>query len=178
MISKGKGFGEQYFATTNTPDFAKLSPEERINTVLALKSPNDVRFLSQFFEEDCKLHSFKQPTPGTSIATFRFRVERFYCNGAGNLHGGAQALIFDHLTSLAVQATGEVGGWIVPGVSRSLNCTYLRPAPEGCVVLCECEVMSTGKRLALMRGIMKREDNGAIISTCEHDKAFTGTPKI
>ncbi|KAK4496713.1 hypothetical protein PRZ48_012696 [Zasmidium cellare] len=172
MIPKGETWPERYFAVTGDPSFARLGPEERINAVLGVKAPHDRRFLSQFFEEDCKLHSFKQTSPSTSVATFRFRVERYYINAGGSLHGGAQSLIYDHLTSLAIQAVGKPDGWLVPGVSRSLNVTYLRPAPEGTIVLCECEVMAAGKGLALMRGVMRREDDGRVISTCEHDKAF------
>lgn len=178
MIPKGEHWGQKYFALTHTPEFAKLGPEDRIKAVLSVRAPHDVRFLSQFFERDCKLHAFKQTSPTTSVATFRFRVDRFYCNAGGNLHGAAQSLIYDHLTSLAVQAIGQPGGWITPGVSRSLNVTYLRPAPEGTICLCECEVMAVGKGLALMRGVIRREDDGRVISTSEHDKAFIAPPKL
>ncbi|KAF2160370.1 hypothetical protein M409DRAFT_70525 [Zasmidium cellare ATCC 36951] len=178
MIPKGEGWNDKYFAITTNPSFAKLSPEERINAVLSVRAPHDVRFLSQFFEQDCKLHSFKQTSPTTSTVTFRFTVTRFYCNAGGGLHGAAQSLIYDHLTSLAIQAVGQPGGWLVPGVSRSLNVTYLRPAPEGTICLCECEVMAAGKGLALMRGVIRRELDGKVISTCEHDKAFVATQKL
>ncbi|EME38585.1 hypothetical protein DOTSEDRAFT_75934 [Dothistroma septosporum NZE10] len=171
MIPPGEAFFEKYSAITTTEAFLKATPEERINAVLAIKTPHDVRFLSSFWEDQCKLHSFTGTSDTTSTATFKFKVDRFYCNGSGNLHGGAQATIYDVLTSLAMQGIGTPGFWVNGGVSRSLSCTYLRPAPEGTDVLCDVEVMHAGKSLALMRGAMKRADNGKLISTAEHDKA-------
>jgi acyl-coenzyme A thioesterase 13 len=56
-------------------------------------------------------------------------------------------------------------------VTRTLNVTFLRPAPEGTKVLIESEVVHAGKRLCALRGVMKREDNGAVIAVCEHGKA-------
>jgi hypothetical protein len=61
---------------------------------------------------------------------------------------------------------------------------YFRPAHEGDLLTLECEVRSlthkmcipllmvaqtvnVSKRLALLRGVLKRED-GALVSTCEH----------
>ncbi|KAK4610198.1 hypothetical protein CLAFUW4_14016 [Fulvia fulva] len=172
MIPPGEAFAEKYLAVTTTEAFYNATPEERITAVLAIKTPHDVRFLSSFFENQCKLHSFKQTSENSSIAIFKFKVARYYCNGSGNLHGGAHATIYDVLTSMTMQGIGKPGGWVNGGVSRSLRCTYLRPAPEGIDVLCEVEFMHSGRSLALMRGVMKRADNGKLISTCEHDKAY------
>lgn len=49
--------------------------------------------------------------------------------------------------------------------------TFLRPAPEGTVVICEVELMSLGRTLAFTRGVMRREGDGAVISVGKHDKA-------
>ncbi|EMC97471.1 hypothetical protein BAUCODRAFT_54865, partial [Baudoinia panamericana UAMH 10762] len=102
---------------------------------------------------------------------FAFKVDRYYCNPTNNLHGGAQAAMFDVCTSLAIQAIGSLDNWITGGVSRVLSVTYVRPAAEGEDVLMECEICHTGKTLALTRGVLKRERDGAILSTCEHNKA-------
>lgn len=160
--------------------FQGLPPEDRIRAILSLRSPNDGRFSSLFWEQNCKFRSLEILAPTHAIATFAFKVERFYCNASGNLHGGAQAFMFDMCTSLVVQAIARQPGsgiksdldsWMNGGVSRTLSVNYLRPAPEGEDVLMECEVVQMGKKLALLRGVLKRERDGAIISTCDHNKA-------
>ncbi|GIZ44431.1 hypothetical protein CKM354_000762900 [Cercospora kikuchii] len=171
MIPPGKSFEDYYRAVVTAPGFENRSPEERINAILAIRCPEDPRFLSQFTEEDVKLVSFTKQSDTTCKAVFSFKATRYYCNISGNLHGGAQATIYDMLTSFAMQAIGIKGFWLNGGVSRTLECTYLRPAPEGTDLLCEVEVLSTGKTLSLHRGIIKRADNGAVISVGKHDKA-------
>ena len=175
MIPPGENFYERYLKITTAGKFENASPSERINLILSVKSPKDPRFSSQFMETDVKLHSFTQKSPTSASAVFKFKVDKFYCNASGNLHGGAQSFIYDMLTSLVVQGIGRRDWWMNGGVSRSLNVTYLRPAPEGTEVLCEVEVMSAGKSLALLRGVMRREVDGALVSTCEHDKAAVAT---
>jgi uncharacterized protein (TIGR00369 family) len=96
---------------------------------------------------------------------------------SGNLHGGAVALIFDICTSTAINAVSREGFWDTGHVSRTLNCTYLRPAPEGAKIFVECEVVHLGKRMALTKGVIKTED-GKVCYTCEHGKAAVGGPSI
>lgn len=48
---------------------------------------------------------------------------------------------------------------------------YLRPAPEGIMIECEVEVVHSGKSLSFLRGAMRGQHDGKLISTCEHDKA-------
>jgi len=74
-------------------------------------------------------------------------------------------------TSIAMQAVAPPGSWVNGGVSRVLSVSYLRPAPQGEDLLLECEVTHVGKTLALLRGTLKRERDGAVVSTCEHNKA-------
>ena len=54
-----------------------------------------------------------------------------------------------------------------------LSVSFLRPAPVGTVVLVECSVVSMGRRLALLRGEMRRKSDGALVAICIHDKANT-----
>ncbi|KAM3420475.1 hypothetical protein BST61_g3744 [Cercospora zeina] len=171
MEPRGKTYEDYFRAVVNHPDFEEQSPEERINAILAIRCPEDVRLTSQFMEEDVSLVSFTKLSDTTCKAVFKFTVSRFYCNISGNLHGGAQATIYDMLTSFAMQAIGIKGFWSNGGVSRTLECTYVRPAPEGTELLCEVEVLATGKTLSLHRGVIKRADNGALISAGKHDKA-------
>ncbi len=70
--------------------FEDYSPEERIRAVLAIKAPNDQRFSSKFIEEQCQLREVKVLSDKSAIVTFAFKVDVYYCNASGNLHGGAQ----------------------------------------------------------------------------------------
>ena len=65
------------------------------------------------------------------------------------------------------------GFWSYLGVSRTLNVTYLRPAPEGSTVLVECEIVGVGKRLCTVRGTMRRVEDGTVLMVCEHGKVNT-----
>ena len=78
------------------------------------------------------------------------------------------------------------------GTTRSLHCVYVKPAFEGEMVRVECQVcpflsccsvhgghgmltsstkiVHAGKRLCLLTGIMKREKDGQVVATCEHNK--------
>ena len=63
------------------------------------------------------------------------------------------------------------GFWAYAGVSRTLNCTYLRPVPAGEEVEIECEVVHAGVRNVALRGVMRRRRDRAVLVTCEHGKA-------
>jgi uncharacterized protein (TIGR00369 family) len=163
-----------------TGTLASMSPEERINAILSLGEPDSEgkRITSQFLEDPtsgCKLKSFERLTETTARATYTFKVTRFYCNGSGNLHGGAQATMYDLCTSLTLQAIGRPGFWINGGVSRVLTVNYLRPAPEGTELELETEVTAVGKTLAMLRAVLKIAKDGKIVSTCEHNKAAVAT---
>lgn len=59
------------------------------------------------------------------------------------------------------------------GVSRALNVTYLRPAPEGEKVLIVCDVVAAGRQMASTKASMVRERDGVVLSTCLHEKVNT-----
>ncbi|KAK0897824.1 hypothetical protein LTR91_020670 [Friedmanniomyces endolithicus] len=155
--------------------FEDYSPEERIRAVLAIKAPNDQRFSSKFIEEQCQLREVKVLSDKSAIVTFAFKVDVYYCNASGNLHGGAQSSIFDMCTSIALQAIGKKDFWLNGGVTRVITVNCWRPAPEGEDLLLECEVVQMGRNLALTQGVLKREKDGVIVSTCEHHKAAVPT---
>jgi len=81
------------------------------------------------------------------------------------------ATIFDATTSMSIAPIAREGFWESGHVTRTLNCSYLRPAPEGTELLIECEIVHLGKRMGMVKGVMRRKDNGAACSTCEHQKA-------
>ncbi|KAK0664903.1 Acyl-coenzyme A thioesterase 13 [Lasiodiplodia hormozganensis] len=104
-------------------------------------------------------------------------------NAGGALHGGAVATLFDMLTSFTISCAEDVEGtgWEVNNVSRTLNCSYLKPIMQGEYMRVECEVTALGKRNGLCRGVMRkwnkeREDGagGDVCYTCEHGKVNTG----
>ena len=103
-------------------------------------------------------------------------VPHALCNMSGSLHGGAVALIFDICTSVTIAIAAKEGFWDLGHVSRTLNCTYLRPAAEGQKVLVESEVVHLGRRMGVVRGVIRGaegegEGEGKVYYTCEHGKA-------
>jgi len=77
-----------------------------------------------------------------------------------------------------ITAVEREGFWDRGHVSRTLNCTYLRPAFLGTQLLIESETVHIGKNMCLIRAVMKRKSDGAICYTCEHGKARIEIPKI
>lgn len=96
-----------------------------------------------------------------------------------NLHGGAVALIFDICTSTAITAVSHDGFWDSGHVSRTLNCTYLRPAAMDTKVYVISEIVHLGKRQGLTKGeIRLGSEDGKIAYTCEHGKAAVGSSSL
>lgn len=73
-----------------TAKLEQLSPAERINALLKIRETKDKRLTSQFVDQECTLKEITVLSSRTAKATYTFKVSRFYCNGSGNLHGGAQ----------------------------------------------------------------------------------------
>lgn len=115
--------------------------------------------------------------PEFPTATFAFTVKQEHSNRLGNLHGGCTATLFDFCTSIALVLIMRPGHWQAFGVSRNLNCTYIRPIPIGTDVLIECEVVNAGKKMALLRGLIRRKSDGAVMATCEHGKFSNDPPQ-
>jgi acyl-coenzyme A thioesterase 13 len=120
----------------------------------------------------------------TTKSIFSFTMTPFLANRMGSLHGGAAATIFDIVTSSTVLPAAIVfdaergissdsddsSPWLISHVSRTLNVTYLRPAPIGTELEVESEVISLGKQLAMIRGTIRRRADGVPCSMCEHGK--------
>ena len=87
--------------------------------------------------------------------------------------GGCTSTLFDFTTSTPLALVAKPGYWSYLGVSRTLNTTFLRPAPAGTDVLIECEIVQIGQRLCALRGTMRRAADGAVVATCEHGKVNT-----
>lgn len=119
--------------------------------------------------------SVTKPSDTTARATFRWPVQAEYLNPARGLHGGLSAGMLDVVTGLTLWPIRKPGFWMTGGTSRTLNMTYLRPAAEGEMLVCESEVVHAGQRLCLIQAVLKRERDGAVVSTCEHQK-FNNDP--
>ncbi|KAI0025074.1 HotDog domain-containing protein [Xylariomycetidae sp. FL0641] len=119
-------------------------------------------------------HSPSLPHPSV---TFRLKVQPIHANGLDNLHGGCASTIFDICTTMPLYLINKPGFWQSLGVSRTLNCTYLRPVPVGTTVDIECEIVQVGKKLCALRGVMRAvTDNGKqgpVLVICEHGKVST-----
>ncbi|KAL2147796.1 hypothetical protein VTI28DRAFT_5568 [Corynascus sepedonium] len=163
--------------------FLDLKSEERVQVLISqfaakVDQPDDPEWTKTLFPY-LVLHSVKPEGPHPSV-TFRFTVQPQHCNRLNNLHGGCTASIFDFCTSTPLAIVARPGYWSYLGVSRTLNTTYLRPAPAGSEVVVECEIVQIGQRLCSLRGTMRRVSDGAIVATCEHGKVNTdpGVAKV
>ena len=106
----------------------------------------------------------------TGHITYRFPAKHLYSNPSGNVHGGAQAAFFDVGTTWLLFLIQKPGFWERMGITRSLNCTYLRPAPEGEMLRLECEIVHAGKSLCALKAVLKTDKDGKVCTTCEHNK--------
>lgn len=92
----------------------------------------------------------------------------------GNLHGGCAATIIDILSTAILLGVSKPGFFSLNGVvSRNLKVTYLRPVPANTEIRLVCQVIHTGRRLALLRAEILRADNGDLCVLGEHEKANT-----
>lgn len=136
------------------------------------------------------MHSQERITATQELSTTVWRVRLIpeLSNWAGNMHGGAVSTLFDVLTSVALVPHASEDGWTNAGVTRTLNCTYIRPIPTAFepdqeeYIAVVATVVSLSKRMAVLRGIMRRynEDGtlGDILALCEHGKVKVEYPKI
>ena len=143
----------------------------------------------QYF--DTALYSHIEPLSASiKCPTEAVTVVPAFCNRLGHQHGGAAATIFDLLTTIAIAPLSKPGKFGYPGVSRTLNCTYLRPVTMGMKVRVDCEIVSWGRNLCTIRGVMRRVKDGAgwlddgrvgsgdVLVLCEHGKVNIDPPAV
>ncbi|OCK77640.1 hypothetical protein K432DRAFT_358252 [Lepidopterella palustris CBS 459.81] len=155
------------------------SPFERASAFFKIASHEDYDGHDAILAHTMTLTSATfQPTashPYHATTSFTMTVPRQLCNLSGNLHGGAVALIFDICTSVTISVAASPGFWDSGHVSRTLNCTYLRPAKLGMKVVIESEVVHLGRRMGVVRGAIRgaegEEGEGKVFYVCEHGKA-------
>ncbi|KAF2168253.1 hypothetical protein M409DRAFT_21691 [Zasmidium cellare ATCC 36951] len=110
-------------------------------------------------------------SPTKSHCTFRFAVLPEFLNPMGTLHAGATSAFFECATTWTLWPVArQPDFWPSLGVCRTIGFVYLRPVGVGEWCLMECETVHVGKRIALVKGELKREKDGAVLVTCEHNK--------
>lgn len=122
------------------------------------------------------IQSWSSDDPQHPKVVFSYTVPPNNANRLGNMHGGCTATLFDFATTMPLCLVNKPGFWFYLGVSRTLNVTYLKPIPIGERILIECEIMSIGKTLCTVRGVMRRQSDGVALATCEHGKYNTDPP--
>ncbi|EME85188.1 uncharacterized protein MYCFIDRAFT_135582, partial [Pseudocercospora fijiensis CIRAD86] len=106
-----------------------------------------------------------------AYVVFEMKVFPEICNGMGNMHGGAVAMLVDNTTTAAACPVAEDGFWDFGGVSRTLQVTYLRPMPMGRTFVIENMVRNVGRSLAAIQCIIRDKESGKIVALGEHGKA-------
>lgn len=120
-----------------------------------------------------RLHSIR-PIGLQPAVSFLLTVQREHCNNMEMLHGGCTATLFDICTTLPLAFVMRPRFWEMLGVSRTLTVTYLAPVFVGEEVVIECEIVQVGKRLATIKGLIKKAGDSLIVATCEHGKYNSG----
>ncbi|TIA54934.1 hypothetical protein D6C79_00733 [Aureobasidium pullulans] len=158
-------------------NWVRQSPEERVKGLMKAHgtAADEPRFSDLLYHPTegslpVNLVSVTKTSPTTASAIFTFTIPAYYTNGWLNMHGTAQTLIYDNLTTLALAPISKPGFWMLGGVSRVLDVKFLRPAGVGEKVTVEVEVVHVGRAAASLRGVMK-DGKGRVLSTCEHDKS-------
>lgn len=118
-----------------------------------------------------KLVSTTAPSPTTNASvTFSYTCQPDHCNRLRSLHGGCISTLFDYCTTIPFVLVNKPGFWEFLGVSRTLNVSFLRPVPSGEEVLIESEIVQAGKKMATLRGVMKRRRDSVVVAVAEHGK--------
>jgi acyl-coenzyme A thioesterase 13 len=81
-------------------------------------------------------------------------------------------------TTLAVIPCSTPQFWPTGHFSRTLSCTYLRPAALHTDLIIECEVVHLGKNLGELKGTIRRADNGKLCYLASHGKARVNFPSL
>ncbi|KAF2720658.1 Thioesterase/thiol ester dehydrase-isomerase [Polychaeton citri CBS 116435] len=121
--------------------------------------------------EAIKITKAEKFSDTTAVIHYVFPIQHEFLNPAGGLHGGAAAAFFDVATTWVLFLIARAPNfWVSMGTTRTLNCTYLRPVREGEMVRLEAEIVHAGKRMCMLKAVLKRESDDALLVTCEHNK--------
>lgn len=90
------------------------------------------------------------------VVKFGFRVEQRHVNPMGNLHGGMMASFCDMLLPLSVhRKESAVSFRFLPTISLQID--YLAPAPLGCWVEGDAELLRATRSLVFAQGLVRAD---------------------
>lgn len=96
-----------------------------------------------------------------ALVQIGFRVEPRHCNPMGNCHGGMLASFSDMVLPLSIHRKApEIGMRFLPTISLQLD--YLAPAPLGCWVQGEAEVLRSTRSLVFAQGLVTADGSPAV----------------
>ena len=99
--------------------------------------------------------------PEGPLVQLGFRVEARHCNPMGNCHGGMLASFSDMVLPLSIhRKSAEVGHKFLPTINLQLD--YLAPAPLGCWVQGEAEVLRVTRSLVFAQGLVTADGVNAV----------------
>lgn len=98
---------------------------------------------------------------GENPSSLCFRVTPTLCNPLGNCHGGMLATFCDFVLAVALREVME-GDIFLPTVN--LTCNYLRPAPEGSLVISDSQILRIGKGSAVSRCVLVNQEERSLVS--------------
>jgi uncharacterized protein (TIGR00369 family) len=106
-------------------------------------------------------HVVRDPVDGGDCVHIGFRVEERHTNPMGNCHGGMLATFCDMLLPLSIhRLSKEVGLRFLPTISLQID--YLAPAPLGCWVQGEAQVLRVTRSLVFAQGTATADGKPAI----------------
>ena len=96
-----------------------------------------------------------------ALVQIGLRVEPRHCNPMGNCHGGMLASFSDMVLPLSIHRKApEIGMRFLPTISLQLD--YLAPAPLGCWVQGEAEVLRSTRNLVFAQGLVTADGQPAV----------------
>ncbi|XP_034657237.1 acyl-coenzyme A thioesterase 13 [Drosophila subobscura] len=97
---------------------------------------------------------------GDGRAFGEFTVQKEHLNHQGILHGGLTGTIVDNISTYAMMSRGSH-----PGVTANLNVSYLSAAKPGEIVEIDARTVRTGRKMAYLDIVLKRQSDKSIIAT-------------
>ncbi|ALC43348.1 CG16986 [Drosophila busckii] len=96
---------------------------------------------------------------GDGVCTAEFTVSKELLNKGGTLHGGYTATLVDMVTTYALMSKP-----CHPGVSSSINVSYLAAAREGDVIEIAAKLQHGGRKMAYIDCVLKHKASGKMIA--------------
>lgn len=105
---------------------------------------------------------------GKGNVTAHLRVEKALENAYSTLHGGAICTIVDVVGTMAILSLDPTK----PGVSIDLNVSFVAAAKADEEVVIKGDVLKMGKKLGFTEVRVESKEDGRLIATGRHTKAF------